>query len=237
MAAAWQTALDELESHVPLITRRIADDGPRPVTMHAERLPVHRLDLGRAAHSPPAPSRIPTNCATDAAALAASATSRAPSPPPASRGPMELRTALRPRRRRLVVSHDFDVPDRSRPCCRLCFDGLATLAEVWLNGQLLLTTDNMFRGYRVDVAPHLRAQNELVLGFRSLDRGPEARSDRGRAGRPTSSATSNCAGTARACWAASRAGRRPSRRSARGAPCGSNPAAVDLARCHLDGTM
>src|SRR5437879_11329 len=52
--------------------------------------------------------------------------------------------------------------------CYLCFDGLATLAEVWLNGQRLLTTDNMFRAYQIDVGPHLRPQNELVLGFRSL---------------------------------------------------------------------
>ncbi len=57
--------------------------------------------------------------------------------------------------------------DHNRPCF-LCFDGLATLAEVWLNGQLLLKTDNMFRAYQVDIAPHLRDENELVLGFRSL---------------------------------------------------------------------
>jgi beta-mannosidase len=63
----------------------------------------------------------------------------------------------------------FTAPDfpAGHPCY-LCFDGLATLAEVWLNGQRLLTTDNMFRAYRVDVGPYLRPQNELVLGFRSL---------------------------------------------------------------------
>src|SRR3954467_2840423 len=27
--------------------------------------------------------------------------------------------------------------------CHLCLDGLATLAEVWLNGRHLMTTDNM----------------------------------------------------------------------------------------------
>ncbi len=52
--------------------------------------------------------------------------------------------------------------------CHLCLDGLATLAEVWLNGHRLLTTDNMFRGYRVNVGPYLRPHNELVIGFRSL---------------------------------------------------------------------
>ena len=50
----------------------------------------------------------------------------------------------------------------------LCFDGLATLADVWLNGELILSSDNMFRGYRVDVAKVLRDENELVIRFRSL---------------------------------------------------------------------
>ena len=50
----------------------------------------------------------------------------------------------------------------------LHFDGLATLAEVWLNGELVLTTNNMFRRYSVDVSSRLQADNELVLGFRSM---------------------------------------------------------------------
>ncbi len=63
----------------------------------------------------------------------------------------------------------FATPNRAfDQLCRLCFDGLATLAEVWLNGQRILTSDNMFRSYRVDVAPFLQADNELVIGFRSL---------------------------------------------------------------------
>ena len=50
----------------------------------------------------------------------------------------------------------------------LCFDGLASLADVWLNGDLILSTDNMFRSYRVDVASLLRDENELVIRFRSI---------------------------------------------------------------------
>jgi beta-mannosidase len=50
----------------------------------------------------------------------------------------------------------------------LCFDGLASLAEVWLNGEHILSCDNMFRSYRVDVAQLLRDENELVIRFRSL---------------------------------------------------------------------
>jgi beta-mannosidase len=54
---------------------------------------------------------------------------------------------------------------------RLCFDGLATLAEVWLNGQTILVSDNMFVAHACALAPgQLRASgNELVMRFRSLD--------------------------------------------------------------------
>jgi beta-mannosidase len=52
--------------------------------------------------------------------------------------------------------------------CWLRCDGLATLAEVWFNGQQVLSGDNMFRCYGVDVAPLLQAENELVIGFRSV---------------------------------------------------------------------
>jgi beta-mannosidase len=52
--------------------------------------------------------------------------------------------------------------------CRLCFDGLATLAEAWLNGESILTSDNMFRSYQVDVTGRLRADNELAIVFRSV---------------------------------------------------------------------
>jgi beta-mannosidase len=50
----------------------------------------------------------------------------------------------------------------------LCFAGLATLTEVWLNGKLVLTSDNMFRTYRIDIGTHIQPQNDLVLVFRSL---------------------------------------------------------------------
>ena len=45
----------------------------------------------------------------------------------------------------------------------LCFDGLATLASVWLNGELLLQSDNMFLSHRLDVSALLREKNELLL--------------------------------------------------------------------------
>ncbi|HXC37353.1 MAG TPA: glycoside hydrolase family 2 protein, partial [Burkholderiales bacterium] len=51
---------------------------------------------------------------------------------------------------------------------RLRFEGLATLAEVWLNGEKILASRNMFREQRVDVTTLLRPRNTLVIVFRSL---------------------------------------------------------------------
>jgi beta-mannosidase len=50
----------------------------------------------------------------------------------------------------------------------LVFDGLDTYAEVSLNGHLILTADNMFRGWRADAKPWLKAgANELIVLFPS----------------------------------------------------------------------
>ncbi len=76
----------------------------------------------------------------------------------------------------LGAAHDFDACDwwyrttfpHADGACRLRLDGLATLAEIWLNGEKLLSTDNMFRGYQLDITSRVRPQNELVLGFRAL---------------------------------------------------------------------
>jgi beta-mannosidase len=52
----------------------------------------------------------------------------------------------------------------------LGLDGLATLAQVWLNGHLLLESDNMFVAHACDVTPLLQlGVNELVMVFRSID--------------------------------------------------------------------
>lgn len=52
------------------------------------------------------------------------------------------------------------------PGGRLRFEGLATLAEVWLNGELLFASRGMFTPRCCEVV--LRDVNELVLCFRSL---------------------------------------------------------------------
>jgi beta-mannosidase len=51
----------------------------------------------------------------------------------------------------------------------LRFEGLATLAEVWLNGEMILASRNMFVPQRVDVTSLLADRNELAIAFRSLD--------------------------------------------------------------------
>src|ERR1035437_437848 len=54
----------------------------------------------------------------------------------------------------------------------LVFDGLDTLAEIRLNGELLGGADNMFRTWRWDVTGRLRpGANELSVVFRSAVRG------------------------------------------------------------------
>jgi beta-mannosidase len=52
---------------------------------------------------------------------------------------------------------------------RLRFEGLATLATVWLNGTQILTSCNMFLAHSVDVTALLRKENELIIAFHSLD--------------------------------------------------------------------
>ncbi len=59
----------------------------------------------------------------------------------------------------------------------LRFHGLATLAEIWLNGVKLLQTDNMFLAH--DVAATCEGNNELVIGFRALE--PALKAKKGRA--------------------------------------------------------
>jgi beta-mannosidase len=50
----------------------------------------------------------------------------------------------------------------------LCLDGLATIADVWLNNELILQSNNMFVVHRVDVTALLQADNQLAICFRSL---------------------------------------------------------------------
>lgn len=64
----------------------------------------------------------------------------------------------------------FDVsPDAlAQSVIELVFDGLDTYADVTLNGERVLSADNMFRTWRVDVKQHLQStNNKLHIRFRS----------------------------------------------------------------------
>ena len=60
----------------------------------------------------------------------------------------------------------------------LGFDGLATVADVWLNGVPLLTSDNMFVAHECRLEQPLAAENELTIRFRALDALLEAKRPR-----------------------------------------------------------
>lgn len=62
----------------------------------------------------------------------------------------------------------------------LRLEGLATLATVWLNGQLLLDSRNMFVAHEVPVRARLAADNRLAIRFASANNWLEARRPRPR---------------------------------------------------------
>lgn len=66
--------------------------------------------------------------------------------------------------------HSFDIKHTNTEQKKyLCFDGLATLCDIWLNDEKILTTNNMFRAYRVEISKLLRESNNLILVFRSVN--------------------------------------------------------------------
>jgi beta-mannosidase len=64
-------------------------------------------------------------------------------------------------------SGTFDCEKKPNTEYQLLFDGLATLADVWLNGVLILSAKNMFVPEAVSVESYLSRQNELIMCFRS----------------------------------------------------------------------
>ena len=60
----------------------------------------------------------------------------------------------------------------------LGFDGLATVAQVWLNGEPLLSSDNMFLAHECRLETLPPGEHELLLRFRALDRLLEAKRPR-----------------------------------------------------------
>jgi beta-mannosidase len=60
----------------------------------------------------------------------------------------------------------------------LRFDGLATLATIWLNGRELLRSDNMYLTHELEVTSALAERNELVLRFASVARATQEKRPR-----------------------------------------------------------
>lgn len=75
------------------------------------------------------------------------------------------------------VRFEADVPAASETV-QLVFEGLATIADVWLNGEHLLRSENMYLRHEIDVTAPLRPQNELCIRFSSLNRFLEQRRPR-----------------------------------------------------------
>jgi beta-mannosidase len=76
---------------------------------------------------------------------------------------------------------EFGAEPNATPGTRvLRFDGLATLADVWLNNEQILVSDDMFVAHEVDVSGVLRERNTLVIRFRSLTAALSARRPRPR---------------------------------------------------------
>jgi beta-mannosidase len=73
----------------------------------------------------------------------------------------------------------FTAPPRApNEALVLGFEGLATVADVWLNGQPLLSSDNMFLAHERLIGEPLTGASELVIRFRALDRLLEAKRPR-----------------------------------------------------------
>ena len=53
---------------------------------------------------------------------------------------------------------------------RLVFDGLATIADVWLNNEPILHSENMYLRQELDITASIQPQNELCIRFASLNR-------------------------------------------------------------------
>lgn len=96
----------------------------------------------------------------------------------------------RPDHHRLATIDQFDwwfdarIDSAAYPSLRsmrgLLFEGLATLAEVWWNGERRLVADNMFRRWSLDLANLVDDANRLTLVFRSVRRAAQAKRPRPR---------------------------------------------------------
>jgi len=59
-------------------------------------------------------------------------------------------------------------PDEGEGEASLLLDGIATVAEVYLNGEPVLASDSMFHSHALDVGSRLQPENELAIRCRAL---------------------------------------------------------------------
>lgn len=74
-----------------------------------------------------------------------------------------------------IAEHDYTFTRsfsfyKNDECALLCFDGLDTLCDIYLNGCLVGQTQNMHRRYEFNITDFLRSENELKLTFHSANR-------------------------------------------------------------------
>ena len=64
-----------------------------------------------------------------------------------------------------VFRKKFNAPLKLIKCSKieLVFDGLDTIATVWLNGKMVARTDNMFIPHRVDITKKLRSEENILM--------------------------------------------------------------------------
>lgn len=75
-----------------------------------------------------------------------------------------------------IYKTDFSISktEMNNEKCELIFDGLDTYATIFLNGQRILSADNMFRTWKIDV------KNQLIIGKNSLEIHFESASKKGK---------------------------------------------------------
>lgn len=76
-----------------------------------------------------------------------------------------------------TYSFTAEIPSVSEKVC-LVFEGLATIADVWLNGTLILHSENMHLRHEVDITVSVQGQNTVCIRFASLNRFLEQRRPR-----------------------------------------------------------
>jgi beta-mannosidase len=62
----------------------------------------------------------------------------------------------------------FEKPNHLAQTVFIQFDGLLTIADVYLNGELILQSTNAFHVHKVDITHYLQANNQLAICFKAL---------------------------------------------------------------------